>query len=473
MSISISSPASGATVSGTVNVVGTSSQTITPTPGGTVASPSTLTTQSFSVAFDTTQITNGTTSLSVSNGVASASVSVTVSNTVTASPNGTTIPSATQIVDASGAIWTVVSGVVKKNGSNAGTSSSVITLLWYNGVVWQENVDDLWWPWSGTAWTGSGVSDPRTPPTVDVFYGVCAHKGLGGAYDSVSVATQVATLVDLGMKLYRSDVIDSTTASGLATFATTATASGISVLPTVGPNGSDWGGTTEATCYATWHAMGITVATALMGKVPAYEAGNEMEDAVLVGSGDGNLPADYDNTLYSMARGVINGIIDGIRSVDTTTPIVLNPVSWLHFGFTDMLLNGSSPDGTTGHQIPVVQGIGYHWYSDMANIESATGGTGTYNVLQHCQTTYGLPIWLTEYGVRPSFGSETAIKNYLVGSLMLADWVRVAATYNIVNTCLYELYDDVNGNYGLIQSNGTTHKSRYATVKSFIAANPK
>lgn len=166
MAITITSPASGANVSGTVNVVGTSSQTVS---GGTGSTPQTLSGQAFSIPYNTTALANGVQNLSAGNGVATANVSVNVNNTQTASPDGTTIPSATQIIDNNGDTWTTVGGVVKKNGANAGFTSQVILLLWYQGTIWQENSSNLWWPWNSTTWTGSGVGDPRgVSPTLTV-----------------------------------------------------------------------------------------------------------------------------------------------------------------------------------------------------------------------------------------------------------------------------------------------------------------
>jgi hypothetical protein len=77
-----------------------------------------------------------------------------------ASASGTTIPSASQIVDSQGNIWTVSGGVVLENGADAGYSSGVILLLYYNGVIYQENSAKGWWSWVNSAWVGV-TGDPR------------------------------------------------------------------------------------------------------------------------------------------------------------------------------------------------------------------------------------------------------------------------------------------------------------------------
>jgi hypothetical protein len=80
----------------------------------------------------------------------------------TPSLNGTTIPSATQITDAQLNVWTVASGVIYENGGLAGYSADVVLLLYYNGVIYQENSAGGWWSWVNSNWSGV-TGDPRTP----------------------------------------------------------------------------------------------------------------------------------------------------------------------------------------------------------------------------------------------------------------------------------------------------------------------
>src|ERR1700734_4069949 len=73
----------------------------------------------------------------------------------TVSPSGTAIPSATEIIDASGNIWTLSSAkAVLENGKAAGYTANVVSLLYYNSVVYQENTAGGWWDWNGSGWTG-------------------------------------------------------------------------------------------------------------------------------------------------------------------------------------------------------------------------------------------------------------------------------------------------------------------------------
>jgi hypothetical protein len=97
------------------------------------------------------------------------------------------------------------------------------------------------------------------------------------------------------------------------------------------------------------------------------------------------------------------------------------------------------------------------------------------NVLKHLQFAYHKPIWITEFGARPTY-SERQSAAYLVGENALAGYVANAQKYDIQSVAMYELYDDQiyggDGNYGVITHDGVTHKARYDVVKQFIATHP-
>jgi Glycosyl hydrolase catalytic core len=164
-------------------------------------------------------------------------------------------------------------------------------------------------------------------------------------------------------------------------------------------------------------------------------------------------------------------MIDGVKAVDPSAKILMCSTSWMHYGFTDMLSAGTQPDGTRGHPVPHWDITAWHWYSDMKDITDAHG----INILQHMKESYGKPIWITEYGVRPGL-PEYLAEEYLVGKNALAGFVANAKTYDIQNVDLYSLYDDqVNGgdgNYGVFENDAVTRKSRHDLIKNFISTHP-
>jgi endoglucanase len=85
---------------------------------------------------------------------------------VAASPSGTTIPSATQIVDSIGTVWTVVSGQAVRNGVVDTTTANIVQLLYYNGVIYQQATAQLlWWSWSDATGWAEVSGDPRVGTT--------------------------------------------------------------------------------------------------------------------------------------------------------------------------------------------------------------------------------------------------------------------------------------------------------------------
>jgi mannan endo-1,4-beta-mannosidase len=82
-----------------------------------------------------------------------------------ASPTGAMIPSATQLVDSARNVWTLSGAQVMENGKAAGYSANVALLLYYNGVVYQENKNCLWWVWSNGTWISSANPAPGYAPS--------------------------------------------------------------------------------------------------------------------------------------------------------------------------------------------------------------------------------------------------------------------------------------------------------------------
>lgn len=499
MTIQISSPVAGASVSGTVNLVGTSGGVTLQAMDGATPLGSTVLSSPlpFTIPVDTTKLANGAQTLSVGDGTNTATVAIVVNNVVTPpvvlpSPDGSTIPALSQIVDAAGHVWTVPGGVVQRDGVAAGFTDQVTALLYYQGTLWQENVNSLWWPWSTTSssWTGSGVADPRVPVVVPPpgvtsaipFFGTNGHYVQGGLFTSVALATQAASLADLGMKGYRQDMYSAANIDTVAATVIPGLGKNVQVLPLVIPypwnDSASNGNPTEATAYAYAFSMAAHAATKFAG-VPVVEFGNEydLDSHNKALTNDGVNVSDYDNSTWPIWRGAMRGAYDGWRSVDTTgVTKIINTASagYVHLGWYQGMLTGTQPDGSTGHPVVKTDIIQLHWYSDGGDFESATGSHGgtVYNVLALLKAAYNLPIMFTEIGVNADFSTAQG-QAYVTKTIK--ELVAAKATYNVIGFNWYELYDDAanggDGNFGLMSS-GTVKKPLYATMKAAIAANP-
>lgn len=307
--------------------------------------------------------------------------------------------------------------------------------------------------------------------SASVFYGIAGHLEHRGAYRISDYDLQISQLRDLGVTMYAQDVSSEESAHMVADFARAAAKQCVGVLALVTPFEQEKRANEKET-YERGYALGKIAGRVLKGLVTYYQVGNEYDNWTILGDDrSGEHPSDYDNARFMKARGSILGLIKGIRETNPDAKILLTSFSWLHYGFTDMLYAGTQPDGTRGHPIPQWDITAWHWYSNMGSITAAGGNK--VNVLERLRDSYGKPIWITEYGVRPNHEDPGG---YLVGNDALKGFVSLAKTYNIQNVTLYELYDDErfggDGNYGVIHDDGKTRKARFDTVRDFIKANP-
>ncbi|SAL52574.1 glycosyl hydrolase [Caballeronia humi] len=394
----------------------------------------------------------------------------------TTSPDGTTIPSATSIVDDAGNMWTLVSNRVTRNGTSIATGSpkALTMLLWYGGGVYAMNTDGNWYK-NGNPWASLGANDPR--PKVDaaslsLFYGLNGHMAYNsGIYKTVSPAQQLALLQDLGATIYRCD----TAGAGMSQVLADALngpfrGSGVQIMPVLNPRSAGWDVTsTEAAAYTLGYNLGVNCTKPLKGLVKYIECGNECDVALHI-KGNGASTSDWSPAYWPSFRGVIRGMIDGVKAIDATIQVGVNVGIPMAYRAQQMLWNGISPDGTEA-------GVGgaaqirwdyttYHWYKSSYDIQKA-GGTAATDILQVLKDSFGKPIWLTEFGWSGSLDTPESAAVYVTSSMK--QYLSVKDKYNIQSIMMYCIIDP---NYGLIQPDGVTKNPAYGAFKDFVAANP-
>ena len=80
--------------------------------------------------------------------------------TGTPSADGTMVPTtASQIVDDSGAVWTISSNIILRNGTSAAGGYGT-KIYWKNSTIYVYGTDGNWWQWTGTGWTNVGTTQP-------------------------------------------------------------------------------------------------------------------------------------------------------------------------------------------------------------------------------------------------------------------------------------------------------------------------
>lgn len=77
----------------------------------------------------------------------------------TPSVSGANIPAHSSLIDEQQNVWTISSGVIKKNSANVGSNYNVNFLLDLDQTFYQRNTSSEWYVWTGSTW--SATNDPR------------------------------------------------------------------------------------------------------------------------------------------------------------------------------------------------------------------------------------------------------------------------------------------------------------------------
>ncbi|GGD70436.1 glycosyl hydrolase [Caballeronia grimmiae] len=398
-----------------------------------------------------------------------------------ASASGTVIPPAASITDSSGAVWTLVGGRVNRNGVGVSTGSpaALATILYYNGAIYAKNSAGTWFK-NGSPWQNVGTADPRGVASAAAavtsgskFYGINGHLAYGsGIYKTMSAAAQLAILKDLGVTNYRADVADSGMAKTIAAALTGAfKGSGVSILPVLNPLSCGWNTSlSESSAYTLGYNLATGATTQLKGLVSHIECGNEL-DVPLKISGDGSSAANWSASAWPSLRGVLRGMIDGVRAIDPSIKCGVGTGIPLSYRALQMLWNGVSPNGTTNG----VSGSAslrwdftcYHWYESSGDMLCGWQNSACYDVLQALKDSFGVPIWLTEWGWNAQ--KDTMDQKTAYVPKALAQYRSLKDKYNIEAIMMYAVIDD---NYGLIAGDGVTKRASYDLFKNFVKANP-
>lgn len=329
---------------------------------------------------------------------------------------------------------------------------------------------------SGSGAATSPSSSPASSSTTSsapFFYGLNGHMAYSsGIYHTMSAAAQLAMIKDLGATMYRCDVAGSDMAKVLATALTGPFAnSGVSIFPVLNPSSAGWSTSlSESAAYTLGYNLGTSATTPLKGLVSYIECGNEL-DVPVVTNGDGSNTNNYNPAAWPAFRGVIRGMIDGVKAIDSTIKVGVNVGIPLAYRALQMLWSGITPDGsvngTTGAASVRWDITCYHWYESSGDIVCGWRNNACYNVLQALKDSFGVPIFLTEWGWTGP--TDTATQQAAYVTRALTEYKSIKDTYNIQSVMLYAMIDD---QYGLVKSDGVTKLPAYSAFKSFVAANP-
>ncbi|MFD3400434.1 hypothetical protein ACFWUU_07165 [Kribbella sp. NPDC058693] len=391
-----------------------------------------------------------------------------------ASPEGTTIPSATSITDNGGAVWTVSGGVIYRNGSTVGETYNVSVLLWYGGRVYHCGTGGQWYVCFNDVWRK--VTDPRTALSAPagLMYGVNGH------YDTqLSPAVIADRMSGLGASVFRVNTGgDASTIGRAAAIASHLNSVGKHTFPVIDAGLRDASGAlaygTESDAYNAARAISTQVAQAFAPYgVTMYECGNELTRDPYIILPDhvadaGTKAIDFNNANWPIMRGFMKGLIDGVKTVQPSAACGINFCK-SDIGAADALWDGLQPDGSGGYPQIRWDITTWHNYEGDGDIfHIGTDGAGpSFNLPVYAKARYGKPFMMTEWNSDPNQGT-THRASYIQSQL--AEFRSHRTTEAFQSAMFYEL--DGGTQWGLTEADGTPLDPPYSAFKSFVSAHP-
>jgi hypothetical protein len=229
--------------------------------------------------------------------------------------------------------------------------------------------------------------------------------------------------------------------------------------------------TTPASNYAVNYAAARSAALLLSPYgVTIFECGNEMDTKAGINpSGDpGARPASFSNALWPFFRETIRGAIDGVHSVPGCVA-ASNAFTICGIGASDMLWNGTAPDGSSGYtkvRWDITSWHNYRPYGPVSSIETYSNG-GWVNIPEYLARAYGVPQYWSEFGGQSGDPDAT---NALWDQYTMGHLYNNRYKYNIMGCAIYQLWQ--GGPWSMFDSPGVINAARGTPIQTFIAANP-
>jgi hypothetical protein len=189
-----------------------------------------------------------------------------------------------------------------------------------------------------------------------------------------------------------------------------------------------------------------------------YEAGNELDNWVGT-SGDGSDISQYNRSNYIDARGLIRGMIDGVRALNSQALLEVHNAGWCHYGFmTGLWKDGVRWDIT-----------GEHWYGNEGDLLKAGCENGI-NILKVLHSSFGKPIIVTENNVNAGPFTKAQMASYFQNEMPELD--AVAKQYDLESVDIFFLQDIPNFlTFGVYNGDGSKSEA-YPVISNYLQAHP-
>lgn len=271
----------------------------------------------------------------------------------------------------------------------------------------------------------------------DVDFGVNGHPLNPGSYSDMSLEQQVDLVKRLHLRTYRVNInpTHSDKFARLSQLIVLAQREHIRVLPVIVLPAKQYSDEDSA-YHAAREAMHM-LAKQFDTKISVWELGNEYDLYCVKSGADGGSQAGYDPAKYAVVRGLINGMLAGLREGSPSSRSIVETSqrtsTSLDSGFLQKLFQDGVKFDITG----------YHYYSRSGRVPTAGDGK---NSLQVLHDSFHKPIWITEF-------DESAINSQIgpnadpqqQGEALTAALNEIAADasrFDVIGADIYELLDE-------------------------------
>lgn len=398
---------------------------------------------------------------------------IAASNVAAPSADGVVIPTVGSILDRRGNVWTVKNGFVFRNGIQDKDSYNVSLLLWYGGMIYQRGTGGQFYVLDWTErWRP--CTDPRIPLTVPSgqFYGVNGHYDYSWTPQQIISAMQA-----LGCTSYRVDCTNTPKQlNAVIKLADAFKQVGFTLFVMLNYGLRDSNRNlyaSEADAYAVTRAGAAAVAQALAPHgVTMYECGNELtrDSAIIMDSRTaGTGPDDFNNKNWPVLRGAIQGMIDGVKTVQPSAQCAVN-FTVADISASDMLWDGEQPDGSSGYRPMRWDITTWHNYQPYGNIlDIGIDGAGPgFNLPVYCKARYGRPFMITEWSADPA-ATEQFRATYIQQNLQRFYGARKTEGIQAV---MYYVLASGDHTFGILANDLGPIEPAHSAFSAFTASNP-
>jgi hypothetical protein len=286
---------------------------------------------------------------------------------------------------------------------------------------------------------GAQVEGPQDDAATRVLvrFGVNGHPLNSGSYAEMPLEQQLSLIKSIGLRTYRINVNPEHRErfDRLSELTALAGREGIRVLPVVIIPPAEYSDESEA--YAAAEAAMFRLAREFDSRVRVWELGNEYDLYCVKSGANGGSPSDYDEHKYEVVRGLVRGMLDGLRRANPMAHSIVETTQHTSRAVDNGFMQKLIDDGVR------FDIAGYHYYSRDGHVPVNADGQNSLKVL-HDQ--FHKRIWVTEFDesatsrdVGPSSNPEQQGEALRVAMDELA---AGAERYRVIGADIYELLNE-------------------------------